>query len=74
LPSTVERLIWIKGYGRGEGRQLPQKKVEETLIEIEAAQAGLRDSIERARDLAEETERLVHKHRCEAPKPPNPSS
>jgi hypothetical protein len=67
-------LIWIKGYGPGEGHQLPRKPVDETLIEIEAAQAGLRDSIVRARDLAEETERLVHKHRCEAPKPPNPAS
>jgi hypothetical protein len=52
---------------------LPRKKVEETLVEIEAAQAGLRDSIERARDLAEETDRIVHKHRCETPKPRNPS-
>jgi hypothetical protein len=43
----------------------------ETLIEIEEAQAGLRDSIERARDLTEESERLVLKCRAEAAKPGN---
>jgi hypothetical protein len=48
--------------------------MEETLFEIEEAQAALRDSIERARDLTEETDRLVLKHRTETAKPPNPSS
>jgi len=48
--------------------------MEETLLEIEEAQAALRDSIERARDLAEETDRLVLRNRVEAPKPPNPAS
>ena len=42
--------------------------MDETLVQIEESQAGLRDSIERARDLAEETERLVSKHRAEASK------
>ena len=46
----------------------------ETLCEIEAAQAALRDSIERARGLTEDTERLVLKHRTEMPKPLNPAS
>jgi hypothetical protein len=46
----------------------------QTLCEIEEAQAALRDSIERARDLTAETERLVLKHRMEMPKPPNPAS
>ena len=53
---------------------MPRKPVDDTLIEIEEAQAGLRDSIEQARGLAEETERLVLKHRAEAPKPPNLAS
>jgi hypothetical protein len=46
----------------------------ETLIEIEEAQAGLRDSIERARDLTEEVERLVLRHRDEPAKPDNPAT
>ena len=48
--------------------------MNETLCEIEEAQAALRDSIERARDLAEETARLVLKCRAEGPRPPNPVS
>jgi hypothetical protein len=48
--------------------------MDETLIEIEEAQAGLRDSIKRARGLAEETERLVLKHRSEVSKPIPPRS
>ena len=43
--------------------------MDETLIRIEEAQAGLRDSIERTRGLTEETERLVLKHRTEVAKP-----
>ena len=54
--------------------KLPTKKMAETLVEIEEAQAALRDSIERARDLTAETDRLVLKHRIEAAKPPNPAS
>lgn len=57
----------------GEGRLLPTKAVDETLIEIEEAQAALRVSIARARGLTEETERLVLKHRAEPAKPPNPA-
>jgi hypothetical protein len=53
---------------------LPAKPVEETLFEIEAAQAGLRDSIEQAKDLADESDRLVLKHRAETAKPHNPAS
>jgi hypothetical protein len=45
----------------------------ETLIEIEEAQAGLRDSIERATDLAEESQRLILACRSEAAKPDNPA-
>jgi hypothetical protein len=68
-----ERLIWIKGYVWGRGMKLPTKKMDETLVEIEEAQAGLRDSIERARDLTEETDRVL-KHCTEPAKPPNPAS
>ena len=49
------------------------KPMAETLIEIEQAQAGLRDSIERAIDLTEEVDRLVLKHRVEPAKPANPA-
>jgi hypothetical protein len=53
---------------------LPKKPADETLIQIEETQAALRDSIERARELAEESERLVRKHRKETAKPPSPQS
>ena len=45
------------------------KQMTETLFEVEEAQAGLRDSIEQARDLTAETERLVLRHRIQAAKP-----
>jgi hypothetical protein len=48
--------------------------MDQTLFEIEAAQEALRDSIERARDLTQEIERLVLKHRTDTPRPPNPQS
>jgi hypothetical protein len=51
-----------------------KKPSEETFIQIEETQAALRDSIEKARALAEESERLVRKHRKETAKPPNPAS
>ena len=53
---------------------LSMKPMEETLFEIEEAQAALRDSIERARNLTEETDRLVLKYRTETAKPYNPQS
>jgi transposase-like protein len=48
---------------------------DETLIRIEETQSALRRSIEQARALAEDSERLVRKHRDEkaALKPPNPA-
>jgi hypothetical protein len=46
--------------------------MDQTLFEIEEAQEALRFSIERARDLTEETERLVLKHRAEAKSQPIP--
>ena len=36
---------------------------DETLNRMEKMQAALRDSIERARDLAEQSARLVRRHR-----------
>lgn len=48
--------------------------MEQTLIQIEETQAALRDSIERAKELTEESARIVRKHRAETAKPPNPQS
>jgi hypothetical protein len=53
---------------------LPKKPMEETLIRIEETQAALRDSIARAKEYTEESERLVRAHRKEMAKPPNPQS
>ena len=49
---------------------------EETLIQIEEAQAALRLSIEKTKALAEDSEQLLRKHRDEIaePKPPNPAT
>ena len=48
---------------------------DETLIEIEEAQAALRDSIERTKELSAESERLLRQKRSEIPEaePPNPA-
>jgi hypothetical protein len=48
--------------------------VEQTLIQIEETQAALRDSIERAKELTEDSARIIRKHREETVKPPNPQS
>ena len=40
-------------------------KGEKTLTKIEETQAALRESIETAKDLAEQSERLIKKHRKE---------
>jgi hypothetical protein len=47
---------------------------DETLGRIEATQAALRDSIEQAKALASESERLIRRHRKEvtAAEPPSP--
>ena len=42
------------------------KPEDEALIRIEENQAALRDSIARARELAEESDRLVRLHRSHA--------
>lgn len=46
---------------------MPDKK-DETLDKIEQTQAELRVSIERAKELADESERLIKQHRKEAKK------
>ena len=48
---------------------------DETLFDIEKAQAALRDSIEKSKALAEKTARLVQQNRGETAKaePPNPA-
>ena len=50
-----------------------EKPENETLAKIEEAQAALRASIEKSKVLAEESERLVRKHRKEIARPPNPA-
>jgi hypothetical protein len=52
---------------------VPKRPSEETLILIEETQAALRESIEQAKALAEESERLVRKHHPLVAKPPNPT-
>ena len=52
---------------------VPTKPEDETLIRIEETQAALRDSIERARELVEESDRLVRLHRGEAVEAPEPA-
>ena len=52
---------------------MAKKPVEETFIQVEETQAALRLSIEQAKELADESERLVRKHRTAAqPEPPAP--
>ena len=50
--------------------------LSETLSEIEEAQDALRVSIQKTKELAEDSERLVRKHRAEIAEhqPPNPAS
>jgi hypothetical protein len=46
-----------------------KKAVDETLIQIEETQAALRDCIEQAKGLVEDSERLVRQHRDEIAEP-----
>lgn len=50
---------------------VPKKSRDDTLIQIVETQAALRVSIEQAKDLADQSEKLIKKHRdeVEAPKP-----
>ena len=49
---------------------MPKPNTDETLIQIEETQAALRDSIERAKELADQSAELVRKHRQELSEPP----
>ena len=55
---------------------MPKKVPDETLIQIEETQAALRDSIEQAKTLVDQSARLISKHRDEMAtnEPPNPAS
>ena len=47
---------------------------DETFIQIQETQAALRESIDKAKDLAAKSEILIRKHRDETEaKPPNPA-
>ena len=48
--------------------------MEQTFIQIEETQAALRESIARAKQCTEESERLVRAHRKGTAKPPLPES
>jgi hypothetical protein len=74
---TAERLTKIKVEARDEGVcGVPKKVPDETLIRIEETQAALRESIEKAKQLADDSARLISKHRDEIrmDEPPNPAS
>lgn len=64
-----------QGFGPGhEGAcSVPKKVPDDTLIKIEETQAALRDSIEQAKQLADDSARLIKKHRAEIAEaePPN---
>jgi hypothetical protein len=49
--------------GKGMGRAMSRKLVEETLKDIEDNQKALRKSIDQSRQLAEQSERLINIHR-----------
>jgi hypothetical protein len=55
---------------------VPKNVPDETLIQIEETQAALRDSIEQAKKLAEDSARLISRQRDEiaTDQPPNPAS
>ena len=64
-------MIWIKVYAETGIALVPNKMGQETLVRIEETQAALRDSIARARALAEESDRLLRRHRQERLEPPH---
>lgn len=54
---------------------MPKQSKDETFIQVEETQAALRASIEQAKDLTAESERLLRRHRPnpDEPEPPNPA-
>jgi hypothetical protein len=63
----------IARYQKGVCR-VPKKVPDQTLLQIEETQAALRVSIEKAKALADDSARLLSRHRGEIAKdePPNP--
>jgi hypothetical protein len=51
------------------------RHLEHSLIQIETTQAALRDCIKRAQELADDSERLIPRHKTVVmgPKPENPA-
>ena len=54
---------------------MPKKSAEDTIIQIEETQAALRDCIKRAKDLVDNSDRLLRRHKEEVIKaePENPA-
>ena len=75
LAAGGERLISIKVFSPDiRGNSVATKAEDEVLVQMEENQAALRDSIEQARELAEESDRLVRQHRGEAAAAPRSAS
>jgi hypothetical protein len=60
-------LIWIKHWPAMTSRM--SRAAEATFAAIEETQARLRESIDRAKALARESDRLIRRHRRERQKP-----
>jgi hypothetical protein len=45
------------------GSCVPKKPIEHSLLQIETTQAALRDCIKRAQELADDSERLIRRHK-----------
>ena len=55
----------MRAIASSDGDQQVTDKGEKTLTQIEETQAALRESIETAKNLAEQSERLIKRHRKE---------
>ncbi|HET9429517.1 MAG TPA: hypothetical protein VFO69_14280 [Allosphingosinicella sp.] len=53
---------------------MPKQAKNDTLARIEESQAALRDSIDKARTLADESDRLIKRHRDEIARPGDSST
>lgn len=67
--------LCARRLSRVRGGAVPKTPDDETIIQIEETQAALRDCIARAKSLADDSERLIQRHKGELsePKPPNPA-
>lgn len=72
MSGTLLRLRRFRSRSRGRG---VTQASDDEFSSIEQTQAALRDSIEQAKALALESERLIRQRRDEAPQaePPNPA-